>query len=72
MPGAGLTPEQRQQLARVYEELAGSYASSLACRRIPLDFLEGAAFAAAADAYARKFIRKGIPSLFIDLRSLYA
>lgn len=27
---------------------------------------------AAADAYVRRFLQKGIPSLFTDLKSLYA
>jgi N-alpha-acetyltransferase 15/16, NatA auxiliary subunit len=32
---------------------------------------EGEAFAAAADAYVRRFLERGIPSLFTDLKPLY-
>ena len=32
----------------------------------------GHAFAAAADMYVRRFLQKGIPSLFTDLKSLYS
>lgn len=33
---------------------------------------EGEEFAAAADAYVRRFVQKGIPSLFTNLKSLYS
>jgi NMDA receptor-regulated protein 1 len=32
----------------------------------------GDAFAAAADTYVRRFLQKGIPSLYTDLKSLYS
>ena len=32
----------------------------------------GDAFAAAADIYVRRFLQKGIPSLYTDLKSLYS
>ncbi len=31
----------------------------------------GEGFTDAADAYVRRFLQKGIPSLFTDLKSLY-
>lgn len=43
------------------------------CSLVCADCLQtGDAFTAAADAYVRRFLQKGIPSLFTDLKSLYA
>ncbi len=69
---AALTAEQRQRLGEVYAELQTQHPHSAACQRLPLDFLEGEAFLAAAQAYVRRYVQKGIPSLFRDLRPLYA
>ncbi len=33
--------------------------------------VQGADFEAAADSYVRKYLTKGVPSLFMDLRPLY-
>ncbi len=33
--------------------------------------LQGPAFEEAAEAYLRPYLRKGIPSLFVDIRPLY-
>eukprot|EP00887_Chlorella_sp_A99_P007802 scaffold20.g7802.t1 len=60
------------RLAAAYASLQAEFPRSLACRRLPLDFLSGDAFAAAADAYVRRPLSKGVPSLFSDLRPLYA
>jgi peptide alpha-N-acetyltransferase len=68
---ATLTDAQRSGLTQLYAQLAADYPRSSACRRIPLDFLRGAAFEAAADAYVRRYLLRGIPSLFMDLRPLY-
>lgn len=59
-------------LTAVYAALAAEHPESSACRRIPLDFLTGDAFAAAAEAHMRRFVCRGIPSLFADLRPLLA
>mmetsp|Transcript_2029 Transcript_2029/g.3159 ORF Transcript_2029/g.3159 Transcript_2029/m.3159 type:complete len:899 (+) Transcript_2029:210-2906(+) len=66
-----LTATQRTTLSTLYADLMAAYPRSTACQRIPLDFLEESAFLAAADRYVRGYIRKGIPSLFMDLRPLY-
>lgn len=66
-----LLPEQLNKLQALYEELAGLYPHSAACKRIPLDFLEGEVFVRAADGYVRRYVQKGIPSLFTDLKPLY-
>ncbi|KAG2439621.1 hypothetical protein HXX76_004973 [Chlamydomonas incerta] len=65
-----LTDVQRAKLAELYDELAATYPSASACRRIPLDFKVGDAFTAAADAYLRRGLTRGVPSLFVDMRPL--
>jgi peptide alpha-N-acetyltransferase len=79
-PGGGAPPPrapppdaaQAAALAELYAELAARHPRSAAVARAPLDFLGGAAFAAAADAYVRRPLARGVPSLFADLRPLYA
>ena len=66
-----LTDADRAKLQAWYEGLQHRFPKSGACRRIPLDFLRGAAFESAARAFAADFVRKGIPSLFTALRPLY-
>eukprot|EP00899_Mesostigma_viride_P025222 jgi/Mesvir1/5885/Mv00657-RA.1 len=65
------TPEQVQKLKELYQELGQGAGWSSASKRIPLDFLQGDEFGTALDVYVRPFLRKGVPSLFSDLRSLY-
>ena len=60
------------KLEATYDALAIEYPKSDACRRLPLDFLTGDAFAAAVRKYVVGPIRKGVPSLFRNLKSLYA
>ncbi|KAG0580041.1 hypothetical protein KC19_4G143400 [Ceratodon purpureus] len=70
--GKVYTSEQVQKLVEVYSDLSKKYPRSAAAKRIPLDLLEGDAFKAAVSMYVRPFLRKGVPSLFSDLRSLYS
>ncbi|CAL8463644.1 g3178 [Coccomyxa elongata] len=63
--------EQLQRLEELYDQLAKQYSRSNAVQRIPLNFKVGVAFEDAADAYVRKFLNKGIPSLFSDLKAIY-
>ncbi|KAL4451836.1 hypothetical protein ABPG75_007498 [Micractinium tetrahymenae] len=69
--GGELSEEQRRRLAEAYAELQREHPHSVAARRIPLDFLEGEEFVAAADAYVRRYLLRGIPSLFSDMKPLY-
>mmetsp|Transcript_486 Transcript_486/g.1020 ORF Transcript_486/g.1020 Transcript_486/m.1020 type:complete len:894 (-) Transcript_486:3118-5799(-) len=70
-PGQQLSSEQRAALSKLYSELQQQYPHSSACKRVPLDFKVGQDFVDALDDYVRKYLRKGIPSLFMDLRPLY-
>lgn len=67
-----LTPQQVELLSAEYARLRQEHPRSSCCRRLPLDFLQGAAFESALSDYVRPFLRKGVPSLFADLRPLYA
>ncbi|EOD17953.1 hypothetical protein EMIHUDRAFT_447890 [Emiliania huxleyi CCMP1516] len=77
---AEVTAEAEATLAALYSKLQKAYPKSQACMRLPpacmrlpLDFTRSPpAFAAALDAYARSYVRKGVPSLFADLKPLCA
>ena len=69
----GAPPPDGAALARlkgVYEELLAQYPKCSACKRIPLDFLAGDDFAAAARERIAAFVDRGVPSLFSDLKPL--
>ena len=68
----GLVDGDVAKLEATYDALAVQYPKSDAVRRLPLDFLSGDAFAAAVRKYVVGPIRKGVPSLFRNLKSLYA
>jgi tetratricopeptide (TPR) repeat protein len=69
-----LTEAQRTQLRALYAGLRAEFPRSGAVGRVPLDFEVGgtAQFSAAAEAYVRRPLERGVPSLFSDLRPLYA
>jgi len=60
-------------LKRLYEELQHQHPKSSVCRRLPLDFARDTThFRVAAKTYMLPPLRKGVPSLFADLKPLYA
>ncbi|GMH43697.1 hypothetical protein BSKO_11619 [Bryopsis sp. KO-2023] len=64
-------PEDQEKLDDVYKTLIEENPMSLSCKRIPLDYKEGQPFLDALEDYVARFINKGIPSLFSDLKPLY-
>ncbi|KAL0273209.1 UNVERIFIED_CONTAM: hypothetical protein PYX00_005941 [Menopon gallinae] len=56
------------ELFKSYQE---KFPKALAPRRLPLNFTSGEEFSVMVDKYLRQGLRKGIPPLFVDLRSLY-
>lgn len=66
-----LGADERAKFTELYSSLQVKYPKSVAVKRIPLDFLEIGSFRAAVDKYMRPLLRKGVPSLFSDLKSLY-
>jgi len=69
--GTTLTETQMKDFLKVYEELSTQHPKSDSVHRIPLDYLTGDTFKTKLHEYAAPRIRKGIPSLFVDLKSLY-
>ena len=58
-------------MEKAYQQLQETYPKADSPRRRPLDFLEGDAFREAADSYLQKMLRKGVPSTFANIKSLY-
>jgi len=67
----GMNPPDEEKLDKFYSEFYERHPESLTSRRIPLDYKQGDAFVEAARVYTKKFLLKGIPSLFSDLKPLY-
>jgi len=65
-----LTDAQKQTLLEAYRgELLSMMPKSPSVQRIPLTLLEGDEFRTAIDAYCRKALTRGVPSLCSDLSS---
>jgi tetratricopeptide (TPR) repeat protein len=60
-----------EKLAELYQSYADKNNRNDATRRVPLDFLSGDAFKAAADSYLQWKLNKGVPSTFPNIKSLY-
>jgi peptide alpha-N-acetyltransferase len=58
-------------LKALYDEWVEKNPRCDAARRIPLDFLEGEDFKQTADAYLQRMLKKGVPSLFVNVKHLY-
>lgn len=67
----GIDPSDHKALKAVYDEWAEKFPKGDAPRRVPLDFLEGDEFETAADAYLQRMLRRGAPSLFANIKTLY-
>jgi tetratricopeptide (TPR) repeat protein len=68
---AAVSGEKEAELEEVYAALAKDDPRCLGHKRMPLDFLTGDRFKAAFARYVPPYLRKGIPSLFSDLKPLY-
>ncbi|KAI9038059.1 peptide alpha-N-acetyltransferase complex A subunit NAT1 [Aspergillus affinis] len=67
----GISGDDHKALKAVYDSWAEKTPRGDASRRIPLDFLEGDYFKQAADAYLQRMLKKGVPSLFANIKTLY-
>ena len=67
----GIPENDHKALKAVYDSWAEKYPRGDAARRIPLDFLEGEDFKQAVDAYLQRMLKKGVPSLFANIKMLY-
>ncbi|PSN43189.1 N-alpha-acetyltransferase 15 [Blattella germanica] len=69
--------QEAQQLStsneklRMFAEFQELFPRALAPRRLPLNFASGDEFRILVDKYLRQGLHKGVPPLFVDLRSLY-
>lgn len=63
--------ETNEQNLNVLTEIVTKSPKTSAPKRLILNFAEGDSFLEEADKYLKTGLRKGIPSLFVDVRSLY-
>ena len=67
-----ITDDDVAKLKALYEEIASKVAYCASAKRLPLSFTKpGDEFKALVGAYVEKPLRKGVPSLFEDLKNLY-
>ncbi|XP_043268220.1 N-alpha-acetyltransferase 15, NatA auxiliary subunit [Venturia canescens] len=62
------SPEDTLRMLQKYEQL---FPRALAPRRLQLNYATGDQFKQLVDQYLRKGLHKGVPPLFVNLRSLY-
>ncbi|KAL3464710.1 NMDA receptor-regulated protein 1-domain-containing protein [Aspergillus heterothallicus] len=66
-----ISSDDHKALKELYDSWAEKYPRGDAPRRVPLDFLEGDEFKQAADVYLQRMLKKGVPSLFANIKLLY-
>lgn len=60
-----------KDIIQFYKDISSEFTSSLCVKRLPLDIAQGMVFKELMDAYLKKNLRKGVPPLFANVRSLY-
>ncbi|XP_058055500.1 N-alpha-acetyltransferase 15, NatA auxiliary subunit [Anopheles bellator] len=60
-----------EELIEAYRTKQQEYPQSFCARRLPLDIAKGLVFRELVDEHLRRNLRKGVPPLFVNLRSLY-
>ncbi|KAL1914904.1 uncharacterized protein VTP21DRAFT_7820 [Calcarisporiella thermophila] len=63
--------EEPEKLVSYISELLPKFPRSNLLRRFPLDYTNGEQFTSMIDDYLRNALRKGVPSLFVNLKKLY-
>ncbi|KAI9091536.1 NMDA receptor-regulated protein 1-domain-containing protein [Phlyctochytrium arcticum] len=63
---------QKEKAGRLLTELGKKYPRSHVIKRTPLKYVDEDAFRQQVDDYLRPMFRKGVPSLFVSLKDLYA
>ncbi|XP_059614003.1 N-alpha-acetyltransferase 15, NatA auxiliary subunit [Phlebotomus argentipes] len=66
-----LEGDQGEQL-EVFRQFQKDFPSAICPKRLPLDVATGEEFRRLVDQYLRRGLRKGVPPLFVNMRSLYA
>ncbi|KAJ3191514.1 N-alpha-acetyltransferase 16, NatA auxiliary subunit [Irineochytrium annulatum] len=60
------------QLFEFFEDLSDEFKRAHIIKRLPLNYATGPRFRTMADNYLRPLFRKGVPSVFISLKEMYA
>ncbi|KAF9115827.1 N-alpha-acetyltransferase 15, NatA auxiliary subunit [Mortierella sp. AM989] len=66
-----LSAEEQVKLLELFRDFQKEYPRSNAAKRLPLRYATGEAFVKIADEYIRSMLRKGVPSLFVNIKTLY-
>ncbi|CAM0142641.1 hypothetical protein VKS41_002804 [Umbelopsis sp. WA50703] len=66
-----LTAEQQSTMLGIFDDIQKDYPRSNAARNLPLNYAKGENFRNRADVYMQTALRKGVPSLFVDIKRLY-
>ncbi|KAK5054697.1 hypothetical protein LTR84_001589 [Exophiala bonariae] len=67
----GLKDGSVDDIKKTYDELTEKYPKADLPKRRTLDITSGDEFKKAADSYLQKFLRKGVPSTFANIKHLY-
>ncbi|KAG0000692.1 N-alpha-acetyltransferase 16, NatA auxiliary subunit [Entomortierella chlamydospora] len=67
-----LSADDQVKVLDLLKSLQENYPRSNAAKRLPLRYATGDAFVKVADEYLRSMLRKGVPSLFVNIKTLYA
>lgn len=65
------TAEDEVKILEMFKQLQKEYPRSNAAKRLPLRYATGEAFVKVTDEYLRNMLRKGVPSLFVNIKTLY-
>lgn len=68
---AALQAETVEDKMKIYTEFQEKFPKAQTPRRLPLNFTSGDLFKQLVGVYIQKALHKGVPPLFVDLRSLY-
>ena len=68
----GLDDNDPAAVRAFFDDFAKKFPKGDAPRRLPLELLRGDDFRIAADQYLQRLLHKGIPSLFANIKALYA
>ncbi|XP_018329942.1 N-alpha-acetyltransferase 15, NatA auxiliary subunit isoform X1 [Agrilus planipennis] len=62
---------ETDEIIMFYLDLVEKYPKAMPPKRLPLNYAQGDQFRNLVDKYLRRGLTKGVPPLFVDLRSLY-
>lgn len=67
-----LDDEATAKVLKALAQFAEQFPGSIAPKRLPLDVAKGDAFRTLAREYLVRGLERGVPSLFVDVKGLYA